>query len=55
MQFVCNRGDTTLLNTEELWRTIALICANNGQYYTVSWQTPGKEVRPSPDTVVTNS
>ena len=36
--FVCNRGDMyyALLNTNELWRTTALIYVDNGQYYTVS-------------------
>ena len=36
--FVCNRGDTMHYYTNELWRTIALIYVDDGQYYTVSRQ-----------------
>ena len=31
IKFVCNRGGT--MNTNELWRTIALFFVNDGQYY----------------------
>ena len=37
----------TLLNGDKLWCTTELIYVDNGQYYTVSWQTPDKAVRPS--------
>ena len=44
-----------MLNADELRRTTALIYVDNRQYYTVSWRTPDKEVRPSSYTVVPNS
>jgi hypothetical protein len=37
-----------LFVTEELWRTVALIYVDNGQYYTVSRQTPDKEKGQAP-------
>ena len=40
---------------DKLWCTTALIYTNNGLYYTVSRQTPDKEVRTSPYTAVPNS
>ena len=43
------------MNVDELWCTTALIYVDNGQYFTVSWRTPDKEVRPSLYTVVPNS
>jgi hypothetical protein len=39
-------SNRTLLNEDKLWRTTALIYVDNGKYYTVSRQTPDKEVWP---------